>query len=187
MSHKEKMTKSQRKNWHAEQRRARVTVQGDVARIELIGGGTAIVDAKDAELVSAHTWYGSPQRGKDGAPQYARAVVAGVRTIWLHRLILGLERGDRRLADHINSQGLDCRRANLRIASASENAMNRRVSSRSKTGVKGCYAQNGKYVAQCKGGGRVRHLGTFETLEAASRAYAAAARQFHGAFAQVAA
>lgn len=36
-------------------------------------------------------------------------------TILLHRLLLALERGDRRQVDHVNGDRLDCRRANLRV------------------------------------------------------------------------
>jgi hypothetical protein len=43
----------------------------------------------------------------------------------LHRLILGLCRGDKREGDHTNGDTLDNRRANLRIATKAENGQNR--------------------------------------------------------------
>lgn len=80
--------------------------------------GYALVDDEDAELVQRHRWYKVP----------AGYVVTRVphqggryRTLYLHRLILGLDFGDRRQGDHKNFDKRDNRRENLRICTGSEN------------------------------------------------------------------
>lgn len=47
------------------------------------------------------------------------------RAIFLHREILGLKFGDRRQADHISRDRLDCRRENLRIVTQAQSMQNR--------------------------------------------------------------
>jgi hypothetical protein len=61
----------------------------------------------------------------------------------MHRLILGLAPEDGEV-DHRNGNGLDNRRDNLRVATQSQNAKNRRVSSINKSGVSGVFWHNGK-------------------------------------------
>jgi hypothetical protein len=81
----------------------------------------ALVDDDDAELVSAYRW-GNLVNGyiSCGVPHPS----GGQRTIYLHRLVLGLDFGDRREGDHKNLDKLDNRRENLRVASRSQNAQN---------------------------------------------------------------
>lgn len=57
-------------------------------------------------------------------------VVSCCRDEYLHRIILGLKRGDRRIGDHINRDKLDCRRKNLRITDAKGNAKNSAIAVR---------------------------------------------------------
>jgi hypothetical protein len=45
---------------------------------------------------------------------------------YLHRVVLGLEPGDRRFADHINGNMVDNRKSNLRVVTPAESAQNRR-------------------------------------------------------------
>ena len=88
-------------------------------------GLVALVDDADAELVRGpwHTTKGANTR-------YA---VRRIRTphgrisIQMHRVILGLPRWERGgvEVDHINRDGLDNRRSNLRIVSHADNAANR--------------------------------------------------------------
>ncbi|GAB4240843.1 MAG: hypothetical protein Kow0032_28700 [Methyloligellaceae bacterium] len=60
-------------------------------------------------------------RGGSGRT-YAMRKASG-RTVYLHRLIMNAEPGD--MVDHVNGDPLDCRRSNLRIVTASQNAANR--------------------------------------------------------------
>jgi hypothetical protein len=101
----------------------------------------------------------------------------------MHRYILGLtDRGTR--CDHRDNNGMNNQRSNLRIATAGQNQHNcgsRGGKSRFK-GVSWSKAA-GKWVAQiCKDRQR-RHIGLFETEEAAAAAYDKSAIELHGAFA----
>lgn len=77
---------------------------------------------------------------------------------------------------------------NLRLANNSQNNANRRVRSDSSTGVKGVIrnprSKVNPYHARIRVGGRVKILGRFATVEAASAAYAIAAEQVFGEFAR---
>ncbi len=93
----------------------------------LSNGLVAIVDDADFDLVAGTRWYGAP-----GANTFY-AVNRNVRehgkqtTLYMHRLILGLGRfvmGGPEV-DHLNRNGLDNRRSNLRVVTHRENAQNR--------------------------------------------------------------
>jgi len=89
------------------------------------------------------------------------------------------------MIDHIDGDKTNNKIENLRSCNYSTNAMNSGVKKRNKLGVKGVFAsKNGKYVAQiCVNYKRI-HLGTFETVDDASKAYAVASRHYHKEFAK---
>jgi hypothetical protein len=113
------------------------------------------------------------------------AYVSGTpRGRYLHRLILDAPPG--MLVDHINGNGLDNRRSNIRLATPSQNSVNRRFPN--KTGFRGVHLnRKGRFVAgissQSKTGARSQKLGTFDTAEEAARAYDRAASEKWGEFA----
>jgi hypothetical protein len=86
--------------------------------------------------------------------------------------------------DHIDCDGLNNVRSNLRAATHLENQRNCRISSRNTSGVKGVYWQKAtqKWVAQIRVKGRVQRLGSFHTIDEAADAYATASKSFHGDF-----
>lgn len=160
-----------------------ITVDGNVARVPLSRGFEAIIDAADAPLVAAFNW--SAKLGRHTA--YARRNdQSGGRqaNVLLHRFILGAPEGAQ--VDHVNGDGLDNRRANLRLASHSENLRNRRLNANSASGLKGVYwhKSSGRWAAQIQTNGRRKRLGLFDTPEAAHAAYCAAAQIDHGEFAK---
>lgn len=81
----------------------------------------AFVDESDYELVSAYRW--RPLYGLSNGQIYALAVNRGA-AILMHRLVAGTPDGFD--TDHINANGLDNRRANLRVATKTQNAANAR-------------------------------------------------------------
>lgn len=103
----------------------------------------------------------------------------------MHRLVASAPQG--MTVDHINCNKLDNRKGNLRICTFSENIRNRPANIRSKTGVKGVRKIGNKFSASIRHGGRgakPKHLGMFDTIEAASRAYAETAKIYYGEFAR---
>ena len=88
--------------------------------------------------------------------------------------------------DHVNGDGLDNRRCNLRHATASENGRNRRRQRNNTTGFVGVgwRVDCGKFQAYARHNGRKHHVGYYTTAEEAARARDAYVRQHHGEFAR---
>lgn len=84
--------------------------------------------------------------------------------------------------DHINGDKRDDRASNLRLATHAQNLRNRAVHRNNRTGVKGVTRYRSGYLAMICVAGRRIYLGTFDTLESAARAYAAAAAVHFGEF-----
>jgi hypothetical protein len=80
------------------------------------------------------------------------------------------------VADHINGNKLDNRRANLRHVEHHKNLHNAGPNRKSKTGVRGVYKFRSRqtYVARFIVQGKLHHVGEFHTVEDAARAIAAA-------------
>jgi hypothetical protein len=106
-----------------------------VAQIEVSRGKyVALVDEEDVAKLSMHRWYATVVRRKraDGSEWtnvYAHTrirIQVGVwRSMPMHRMILSPE--PRLVVDHVNWNGLDNRRENLRAVSRSVDAKNRRA------------------------------------------------------------
>ena len=151
-------------------------------RVPLFGPGMVIVgytliDDEDAEFVNQWSWRMLPKLyvcRSDGAR----------RTVYLHRALLGLERGDRRQADHINRDRLDNRRSNLRIVTAAQNRQNVRATGGYSV-FRGVTFHRGerKWQAQAQLNGKHTTIGRFSTEEAAAAA-AAAWRREHMPFSE---
>ena len=144
--------------------------------IPLTQGKFAIVDDEDYTQLNNVKWYTFKSRGS----WYAARNISG-RPTFMHRLILNLKKGE--YTDHINGDGLDNRRANLRVATRSQNAMNSRKGISSSSIFKGVsyHKKNKKWVALIGS----HYLGSFSTQPEAARAYDAAAKKLFGEYASL--
>lgn len=152
--------------------------------VPLTKGTFAIIDAEDAPSILRHRWalngsgrgaWRSRQKGEPASPRH----------ILMHREIMGLASSDEGEVDHINGNGLDNRRANLRPASRSQNAANRGMDPRNESGFRGVTWHRGKWRACITAQGRAIHLGYFTDTTAAAMAYDAAARLHFGPYARL--
>jgi hypothetical protein len=167
-------------------------------RIALGHDRFALVSAEDFERVSAFTWC-LKRRRSDPNRLYAQRVVRvtpgrkGKKlTISMHRFILGAQAGE--VVDHINGDGLDNRRENIRLCTNRENSQNICSSKNTKRGgFKGVnWHPKGKKWQAAIGAGTLKpngkrkliYLGLFKSAEDAARAYDRAAREHFGAFAR---
>ena len=138
--------------------------------IPLTQGKYALVDDADFEWLNrwkwcAHRmgrlWYAVRKRRKADGP--------GPGLILLHREILrppgSLE------SDHINGDGLDNRRANLRAVTHSINQANHIHQKRGRDLPMGVFRHGQRFQAQIRIDGHDRYLGLFDTPEGASAAY----------------
>jgi hypothetical protein len=135
-------------------------------RIPLTKGYFALVDDADYEMLSRFKW----QVNVLPRAVYAQrgAFVGGKwTTVMMHRTIFGLT--DRTLdVDHIDHNGLNNQRSNLRPCTRSQNNMNRRLGKDSTSGIKGVSwkRSDNAWRAQIKLDGKTVHLGFFPTKEA---------------------
>lgn len=155
--------------------------------IPLTKGYVAVVDDEDAAL-SRFKWHAYEARFPDGSRRNVYAS-RGVRLpdgrwtqVQLHRVILGAPAGID--VDHIDHDGLNCRRSNLRLASESQNGANQQRGRANRSGFKGVHRRSAtRWRAVIRISGTLRHVGQFATAEEAARAYDAAASAAFGMFA----
>ena len=104
----------------------------------------------------------------------------------MHTLILQTPKG--MCSDHINGDGLDNRRCNLRICTYAENAHNRNKYVRQKASIyKGVCWHNTmrKWMPSITICGKRIYLGFFESEVEAAKSYNEAAKKYYGEFAKL--
>ena len=173
------------------------------------GKHTVLIDEEDWERVSQYTWYISKPRS--GRTSYVRANVpdpdGGVRyrkdrdcwekkttKIALHRFIMNTPKG--MAVDHINHNGLDNRKKNLRNCTHAENCRNvRKKPINDSSKFKGVsYAPRSScnvndlskpWIAQIRLDYKTHYIGSFPTPEEAALEYDRKALELHGEFAHL--
>lgn len=150
-------------------------------KIPLTQGLFATVDDSDLEMVSKFRWHAFCP--KDGQTSYASAhdPCKAQKKMFMHRLIMDATKGV--VVDHINGDGLDNRRINLRVASVAQNAWNVRSKDRPRAGYHGVIIQSGKYLGSIMAHGNTLRTAVYDTPEEAAAARDALARLHHGEFA----
>lgn len=131
-----------------------------------------IIDGADVPLASAATWrLFIGHLGNRYA--YRQMRVDGKRVIlFLHRVLLGLGSGHDPEIDHANRDGLDNRRANLRLATHAANMQNRpshRGSTSQYRGVR-WHRRRRKWIATVKISGKETYIGQFDIEQEAADA-----------------
>ena len=119
---------------------------------------------------------------------YASRRIDGGSEVLMHRQILGLTKGDGKIADHINGNGLDNRRANLRVTDRLGNAPNAIGRRNTAVPFKGCDRRKtrGCFRSRIKVCKKEVALGSYKTPVEAHLAYCYAAAHYHGEFARTA-
>lgn len=154
------------------------------AGIIMASGEIAVVDLADLWKVERLTWNVS----RNGRTSYVHAhgpTQSGHRPdIKLHRLIMNAPRGVQ--VGHKDGNGLDNRRANLRLATHQQNTGNQKPSRVNTSGYRGVHLQkqSGRFVAYI-GANPVTYLGIFDDAWGAAEAYNHAAIERYGEFARL--
>lgn len=147
-------------------------------------GRVALIDDEDWALVSGYRWWvlEFERKGRTAGPYaYTRNVRDDGLPEWLymHRLITGWP-----ITDHIDHDGLNNQRSNLRPASRAQNQHNRRIQPGTSR-FKGVHwvTEDRRWRAMIHVNGTVHYLGSFVNEDDAALAYNAAAIRLHGAYA----
>ena len=140
----------------------------------------AKVDDCDFEKLNAFRWH----IVKDGKRRYAqRSYRANGKkfNLRMHREILGLKKSYH-YGDHVDGDGLNNQRENIRKCSNAQNQMN---CVGRKKGYKGVHTHGKKWRAYIKKNQKSINLGTFDTELDAAKAYNEAANRLFGEFARL--
>jgi len=147
---------------------AGATVDTNIVRIQLGGHrrgsilrGYAIVDPEDSDLAQV--------RWSSCGDGYAAKKIRDDNRGWeyMHRIILARKLGrplaKDELCDHINGNGFDNRRCNLRAVSNAQNLQNRKVNRTATSGIRGVMlcSRSGMWAARVKHKGFTHHCGYF--------------------------
>src|ERR1051326_1710442 len=93
--------------------------------LKLPCGRIVLFDSEDEKLIGEFKWHSLVLKRNI----YAAGKKTGKRSemqVTMHRVIMGLNFGDKLEVDHINGNGLDNRRSNLRLVTHSQNIANGR-------------------------------------------------------------
>ena len=161
-----------------------IRIDGDLAYIPLTQGCEAVIDMSDLALVVTANWHVRSDGPRKYAARNLPKDINGFRKhALLHRVICGAPDGCE--VDHIDGNGLNNCRSNLRLCNKSENQANRKVSRLSTTGLKGVSPYKSVWRARISKNGRRYYLGYHKTPDAAHQAYCQASAEFHGQFGRV--
>lgn len=165
--------------------------------IKLTNGMAALVDDEDFEYINQFKWFAH----KGGNTFYAdrhQWIDGKDTTVKMHRVIIGLKPSDKLHVDHINHNGLDNRKENLRVCTFHNNIKNKQSVKGSTSKFKGVSTETKKYFNKTNQEWRMSSLkykaricvdykqiflGSFSSEIDAAKAYNEAAEKYFGEFA----
>lgn len=150
--------------------------------IELTQGRVALVDDGDFADLMPYSWYANKRHGAWYAGTNIKNSYGKYRGVQMHRFLLNPS--SLMVVDHIDGDGLNNQRSNIRVCTQSENMMNQ-AGKRAISGYKGVTTNGSGWKARLCKLGQYIHLGTFKDPKNAARAYNAAALEYFGSFARL--
>lgn len=146
--------------------------------IEITKGYKAIVDDDDYDKLCEYKWSANVSKNTC----YVVSRING-KNIGMHRFILNAEDG--KDVDHINGNGLDNRKSNLRVCTHAQNLMNMKLRTDSTSGKKGVgFDKKSKsWRVQIIYNGIRKYLGRYKNKEDAINAREKAEIEFFGEYA----
>lgn len=154
----------------------------DLRRILLSGSIIRYAEVDDEDYIELNQFCWNPTIPNNVGTVYATTFYNG-KTTGMSSLLLPYREGY--LVDHIDRDGLNNRRDNLRYATHSQNMANRATMASNTSGYKGVTwrAQRNKWIAKIMLDGHSKYLGHFDNPTDAAIAYNLAAIRYHGEFA----
>lgn len=151
--------------------------------IKLSRGLVTLVDDADYDWLNQWKW--CAVRSRNDAPVYAKRIDlsnGGRKKITMHRLITDCPKG--MYVDHIDGNGLNNQRSNLRICTNAENVRNKQKPPRGTSGYYGVtHVSKNSWRASITANYHRIDLGCYATPEKAAQAYNDAAVEMHKEFA----
>jgi hypothetical protein len=155
-----------------------INLHTGIVLMHLTHGKSALIDELDIDLISGHKWIATCINGA-----WYATCGENYKQILLHRFIMLEPAGSE--IDHVDGNGLNNTRANLRICSHSLNMKNRKIPKNNKTGYKGVSFTKRCYRAYIEVDGKKISLGCFSNSKSAAIAYNNAASKYFGEFARL--
>ncbi len=150
-----------------------------ILEFHLASGDIGMIDLEDRNVLYGNKWVASPA----GKTKYAYRG-RGANKEYMHRMIVGASRGQ--FVDHIDGNGLNNTRANLRLCTKQQNAFNMESKSNSASGYKGVTKHRDcRWQARIMLNGKNLYLGLFPDSCSAAMAYDEAAVKHFGEFARL--
>ena len=135
------------------------------------------IDIEDIDRVKQYSW-GLNTQGRH--THYCKSNNVGP----LHRFLLNVTNSNL-VVDHINHNGLDNRKCNLRICTNQQNICNCKIPKNNKSGCKGVYwsQDKQKWTVQVTTNNKTTYIGRYDNLEDAIKARKEASRKYYGEYA----
>lgn len=147
-----------------------------IGYFKITKGMTCKIDPEDFDKVKNHSW--CAVKGKKTF--YAQSRISKNELCFIHNIIM-----DAKIIDHINGDGLDNRKSNLRKCTITQNNRNRGPSKRGTSSYKGvCWSTaKNKWRANIMINKKQTHLGYFETEKEAAKSYDEKAKEIYKEYA----
>jgi hypothetical protein len=155
--------------------------------IPLSQGQYTIVWESDYRWLASRNWYAFWCKETHSYYAVSWTIVEGKRIqLRMNRELLGIPPYDHRIGDHKNGVTLDNRRSNLREVDWNQNAINRKLRSNNKSGVKGVSwcSITSKWHVEITTYGKKLSLGRFAEFDKACDIRTEAEQKYHGEFAR---
>lgn len=154
-------------------------------QIQLTQDKVTVVDDADFDWLSQWKWFAHFNFYNWYAARTVWQLDGKSHTVKMHRIIIAA--GDGTEIDHIDGDGLNNRRDNLRVVTHQQNMFNRSTTRKNISGFKGVTWHKRDLIWQVNIGcnGKTKYLGSFHDAEEAARVYDAAARKLFGEFARL--
>ncbi len=152
-------------------------------KIPLTQGEFSQVDDEDYDALSYYKWHLKRSIYTSYAVRWGGKINGRRVLVRMHRQIIGNHDSE---IDHINRDGLDNRRKNLRLATRQQNMANRGIQKNNSTGFKGVSNTKSKcnpFQSIIRVNRKNIYLGCFPTPESAYERYCIAANKYFGEFA----
>jgi hypothetical protein len=152
--------------------------------IKLTQGKVAIVDDDDFDYLSQFKWCAN-KHGKTFYAERADYSHGKPKILYMHRVII--QTPSNMQVDHIDFNGLNNMKVNLRNCTHSQNIMNQRPNLNNSSKYKGVWwnKEKNKYHSQIRANQKRISIGYFTNEEDAAKAYDKIAKIYHGEFANL--